>query len=412
MRTRTSLRSISLALALACGTVATHGFAQTDTVTEVAKQRFADGVKLYGEKKFKEARDAFMQAYALKRVPAVLLNLGQSEVKAGFYEDGGNHLTQFLREHKPMPQDQKEAAEAGIADAKKKTGYVIISVDAGGADVSVDGTTVGKSPIIDPYFVKAGKHTAYATFGGKSATVQFDAKVGQAASAMITLGVAGVAPPPPPAPTPVPTQTQPPPQPYPPPAQTYQPPPAYPPYGQPYQPYGPPPPQPTATQPPPDQSQPAQREPFGDWFKKKPIAWVGVGVTGAGFLTGLIGGIALGAVTAKANNDAKTITDFATSQNLGRAPCGDPGGGGDAPGYEQACNTLRQDLKNRDAATVATAVGFVIMGVGAIGTFTYIMVDWFPGKKQQAGQGQPGMSWQFVPRVGPTDAGLGVVGKF
>lgn len=403
-RSRAALSIRPLALGLAVGLLSAAPAAlaqqpQPDPVTEVARARFNDGVTLYGQGKYKEARDAFLQAYALKRVPAVLLNLGQSEVKGGFHEDGGNHLQQFLREHKPIKPEEKEAADRGIAEAKKKTAYVILSVDAAGADVSIDGVSIGKAPLLDPWFVKAGKHTAFATFAGKNASAQFDAKVGQSTLASLTLGVAVSPPPQPPPPQPPPQQ--PPPQPT-----QQQPPPYYPPPQQPppyYQPQPLPPPQPTA--PPPEQ--PSQREDFLEWYKKKPIAWVGTGVTGAGLLTGVIGAIAFGVTTGKANSDAKAITDYAAQNNLGRAPCGEQSGGGDAPGYEANCNILRSDLANRDSAAIATAVGFVVMGLGAIGTVTYVMVDWFPGKKQQ-----PATGLRVFPLVSPTEGGVGLRGRF
>ena len=49
----------------------------------MARRRFQEGVKFFDQKKFEEARAAFLQAYALKHHPAVLLNLAQSEIRSG-----------------------------------------------------------------------------------------------------------------------------------------------------------------------------------------------------------------------------------------------------------------------------------------------------------------------------------------
>src|SRR5262245_710202 len=104
MRIRAS--GIALILCLAAEHGAGHevglgtAWAQgADAVTEVARQRYEEGVKAYDAGRFEDARSAFLQAYALKRHPAVLLNLGLSEIKSKYPEDGGNHLQQFLREH-------------------------------------------------------------------------------------------------------------------------------------------------------------------------------------------------------------------------------------------------------------------------------------------------------------------------
>src|SRR5690348_30854 len=51
--------------------------APADPITEVARQRYQEGVKAFDAGKFEDARAAFLQAYALKRHPAVLLNVGQ-----------------------------------------------------------------------------------------------------------------------------------------------------------------------------------------------------------------------------------------------------------------------------------------------------------------------------------------------
>ena len=83
MRTRACLATLLLA---AAGLVADIGPAKAqekDAVTEMARRRFQEGVKFFDQKKFEEARAAFLQAYALKHHPAVLLNLAQSEIRSG-----------------------------------------------------------------------------------------------------------------------------------------------------------------------------------------------------------------------------------------------------------------------------------------------------------------------------------------
>src|SRR4051812_48207178 len=164
----------------------------SDAVTEIARQRYQEGVKDFDSGKWEEARGAFLQAYALKRSPAILLNLGLSELRAGkYYEDAGNHLQQFLRETPGASPDQRATAEKGIADVKRHSGMLVVVVDANGADVSLDGATVGRSPLLDPVFVKPGKHTVFAAYQGKSSASVVDAKTGATVAATLTLGVAG-----------------------------------------------------------------------------------------------------------------------------------------------------------------------------------------------------------------------------
>src|SRR5262249_55530103 len=115
---RTRLSGIALVLSLTAASVVpvteSTSFAQPqqgDAVTEVARQRYEEGVKAFDAGRYEDARSAFLQAYALKRHPAVLLNLGMSELRGKYPEDGGNHLQQFLREHSSATADQKASAE-------------------------------------------------------------------------------------------------------------------------------------------------------------------------------------------------------------------------------------------------------------------------------------------------------------
>ncbi|MFT3764269.1 MAG: hypothetical protein QM820_01915 [Minicystis sp.] len=283
--------------------------APADSVTQIARQRYTEGVKAYDAGKFEDARAAFLQAYALKRHPAVLLNLGQSELRSNHPEDAGNHLQQFLREHTTATPDDRATAEKGIAEAKRRSSLVVVSVDAPGADVSIDGTTIGKSPIYDPVFIKPGKHTIFATINGKSAAVAVDAKIGVASQATLTLGAGGpAAPPAPPIPGPplpgpsIPSgpPSAPPSAPSagpagPPPGMT----PVMPPMGTP--PMGTPPVGPPMG---PGMEAPREPESFFHWYKRKPIAWVGTGLAGAGLLMGIIGGASALSASGSANDVA------------------------------------------------------------------------------------------------------------
>jgi hypothetical protein len=369
-----------------------------DKVTELAREKFMEGVKAYDANQFEQARTLFLQAYALKRHPAVLLNLGQSELKAGYLEDGGNHLQQFLREHKDATPDQRKAAEAGIQEAQRKTAFLIVIVDADGANVGVDGQSVGQAPLLEPYFVKPGKHEVSASLDGKSAKSEADAKRGTATPVTITLGIAGHSPPP--VVAPVPTPATPVPQPdY---SGQPQPPPGYPPPG----PLGPAP-QPGVGMGMDGPDTGGGRQAFFPWFVDTPIAWVGAGLTGVG----LIGAIAFGAAAANASSSADEVSnaikaEAARLNNVpeNRQPCGPP----DQPQfdlayYEDACAQLRDNIDAYDVDIVGVAIFAAVGGAAAIGTVVYYFID---------SDGKGSASLQVTPVITADTQGFGLSGSF
>src|SRR6266850_1224616 len=95
-------RSIALALvfALTPMAVGAPAFAQPadDPTIKAARARFQEGVGFYDKGEFENARAAFLQAYALRKHPAVLLNLAQSSLKSNHTLEASKYFQQYLRE--------------------------------------------------------------------------------------------------------------------------------------------------------------------------------------------------------------------------------------------------------------------------------------------------------------------------
>jgi len=407
----------------------TEAYAQaTDAVTALARERFLEGVKAYDGGRYEDARSLFLQAYALKRHPAVLLNLGQAELKTGHVAEGGNHLQQFLREHKTATPDQVDAAKKGIAEAKKTTGHLIVIVDVDGAQVGIDGAPAGTTPLLDPVFVNPGDHTITATSSGKTATTKTTVARGAATAVTLGLQSLGVVPPPPTAAPPPTTPSTIEPTPPGPPATgaTYptQQPPGYPPIG----PGSGLTPLPTGQ---PPEGQPSEgREPFFTWFAKKPLAWVFTGIGGLG----LIGTIGFGAAAGSAQS-AKTgvqnqILDKVAEWNnstcdprdpkCGRVtayegsdpkPCGPQDASSpDQPYYANACTQLRDNITAYNTDVALSIVSAVLLGGGAIADIIYYVVDTKPSPSQTGSDGPRILG--VGPVVTPTQQGFGLVGTF
>lgn len=151
--------------------------AQPDAETEVARVRFREGVALYDQGEFEKARLAFLEAHALKPHPAVLLNLAQSELRAGRFADAANNLAAYLRES--HDSDNRERATAAFDEAKARSIELRVRVSAAGAQIFVDGIERGNSPLSNLVYLTPGSHAVRAQKGKTKVTKVVTAQAGE-----------------------------------------------------------------------------------------------------------------------------------------------------------------------------------------------------------------------------------------
>jgi hypothetical protein len=151
--------------------------AETDSETEVAKERFKEGVKHYDQREYDKARLAFLQAYLLKPHPTVLLNLAQCELRSGRPAEAADHFAKYIRENPNA--EALGHARAGFEDARQRVAELNVEVTAPGATVIVDGTEVGRSPLPGVLYLMPGRHAIGARKGSVSDSGSLDAVAGQ-----------------------------------------------------------------------------------------------------------------------------------------------------------------------------------------------------------------------------------------
>jgi hypothetical protein len=128
-----------------------------DPNTKAARARFNEGVDNYDRGLFEQARASFLQAYALKRHPAVLLNLALSCAKSKHPAEASRYFNQFLRDSTNLSAEKKAEAEKGLAEARQKVGRVEIVAPAG-AEIQIDRERIGTAPLSDPWDLDPGTY--------------------------------------------------------------------------------------------------------------------------------------------------------------------------------------------------------------------------------------------------------------
>lgn len=167
----------AVALALAAAPAVAQPPVETvsaDTPDEASKL-FKKGNDAYKMKKWDEAEKAFEEAWALKQAYDIAGNLGDVEVFLGKYRDAAEHLEFSLRNWPAGQEVAKKRTAERYAEAKQKVGTLTLKVSEG-AEITVNGKAIGKSPLPGPVFIDPGAATIEAKIGAKSAkkTVALD----------------------------------------------------------------------------------------------------------------------------------------------------------------------------------------------------------------------------------------------
>jgi hypothetical protein len=396
MKLRTPPNAIAALVLLAAAavpvTVAAPARGADDTMIQMARERFQEGVKYYDEKQYEKARAAFLQAYALKRHPAVLLNLAQSELRSGHEADSAKHFVTYLREHKDATALERQEAEKGLAAAKAKVGEITLNVDVDGAEVFVDGQPEGRSPLAGPIYLEPGQHAIEARREGKVGSANVTAKAGVAANASVSLGSGSAA-----TPIPAPSSTD---------------------EGE-----------EGAAEPAPAEGEAPEvdesvtldsetgsggREPFVSWASHTPVAWVGGGLTVLGLGAGI--GFAIGSSQAydSANSVAEQIRTQANKDGV-EGPCASsnplPRDPLTSSQYVEACAKYQDNKDKAELQERLSLISFIVAGAAATGTIAYYLVD--AKSVESAGRAKPQTRRaRLTPVLTPEYQGMSVSGSF
>jgi hypothetical protein len=372
--------------------VALPAFAQPadDPVTLQARARFKEGVDFYDKGQYENARLAFLQAYALKKHPAVLLNLAQSSAKSNHPLEASKYFQQFLRESTTVTPQQRRDAETGLVEVRQKLGRIEIVAPAGSEITLDDKEKLGTAPFAEPIDVDPGTHSLKSS----TETVTVTANAGQ----RVTARFGGAAPAPAAAVVPVPA-----------PATANggaSSPTAEPPQAQ---------PQPGGGEPPPGADTTKKYNVFSPPKNMTPV-YIGLAAGGVGLVGAIVFAAFKSDAQSKADSVAADIRKAAQSRNPPLNPQGicnskDPQVQKDFGG---ACATLQDNNKKVDTNALIANISLGVMGAGLV-----LAAGWYlfaPKADKEPAQGkhvEPKPTGPiFSPYAGSNESGLTVLGTF
>jgi hypothetical protein len=133
-----------------------------------ARIRYERATQLYAEGDYKLAIIEFNRAYELAPNYKVLFNIGQVNLQLGNYAAARRAFEKYLKDGgAEIPAKRKADVEKELVGLKNRTAHVTVVTDVEGADITVDGTTVGTSPLKDPLLVDTGQRTIAAKKQGR-----------------------------------------------------------------------------------------------------------------------------------------------------------------------------------------------------------------------------------------------------
>jgi hypothetical protein len=143
------------------------GWASSSPLSSLSDDLDERGKALYASGKVRDAREALLSAWTLKRSYDIAANLGTVELELGMNRDAAEHLGYSVRTF-PSTGKKKNLAvtKQQLDEARKQVGALAIKVNVDGAEVLVDGVSVGRAPLADEVFVEAGGRTVEAKASG------------------------------------------------------------------------------------------------------------------------------------------------------------------------------------------------------------------------------------------------------
>ncbi|MFO0761507.1 MAG: PEGA domain-containing protein [Byssovorax sp.] len=162
---------------------------------KLAEKHYALGKEQMKAGNLREAYTEYKAAFALKQSYDIAANLGNVELELGMPRDAAEHLSFALKSAAVgVSQDRLDKLKARLGEAKNLVGTAKVQTNLDGAEVFIDGRSVGRSPITDELYVDPGPCVVEARLAGHdTAREQVDFKRATTRNVLLTLKLTGSA---------------------------------------------------------------------------------------------------------------------------------------------------------------------------------------------------------------------------
>ncbi len=152
---------LTVALTISATTISLGSFSvYADEAKEKAKSLFMKGVDLFSEENLPEALAAFEESYAMRPKNSVLFNIGMCHKALFNYVESIRTFRKYLKKGKgKIKSAQRKAAEEALSRMEKLVGHLEVVEAPEGAEVTVDGVSVGTAPLLESLILDPGLHS-------------------------------------------------------------------------------------------------------------------------------------------------------------------------------------------------------------------------------------------------------------
>jgi hypothetical protein len=117
-----------------------------------------EGSRLYGEGDYAGALENFDTAYAAFPSPKLMFNIGQANRDLGRPVEALHAFEKFLANEINASPETTADARRSLSELREKLGRIRIDCQTADAAVSIDGKSVGMTPLPEPVWATPGRH--------------------------------------------------------------------------------------------------------------------------------------------------------------------------------------------------------------------------------------------------------------